>query len=103
MRISIETILIILSAGLFLLGWACLLTQRVVLKQIVGLKILLQSVTLILVLAGLRHDNLHLAQLLVISALVVEAVIVSLALAMVIGVIKRIPTGDVDQLRSLRG
>jgi hypothetical protein len=34
---------------------------------------------------------------------VVEAVIVSLALAMVIGVIKRIPTGDVDQLRSLRG
>jgi NADH-quinone oxidoreductase subunit K len=101
--ISLETILIILSAGLFLLGWACLLTQRVVLKQIVGLKILLQSVTLILVLAGLRHDNLHLAQLLVISALVVEAVIVSLALAMVIGVIKRIPTGDVDQLRSLRG
>jgi NADH-quinone oxidoreductase subunit K len=103
MMISLETILIILSAGLFLLGWACLLTQRVVLKQIVGLKILLQSVTLILVLAGLRHDNLHLAQLLVISALVVEAVIVSLALAMVIGVIKRIPTGDVDQLRSLRG
>lgn len=103
MSLSLETILIILSAGLFLLGWACLLTQRVVLKQIVGLKILLQSVTLILVLAGLRHENLHLAQLLVISALVVEAVIVSLALAMVIDVIKRIPTGDVDQLRSLKG
>lgn len=103
MIFSLETILIFLSAGLFLLGWACLLTQRVVLKQIVGLKILLQSVTLILVLAGLRHENLHLAQLLVISALVVEAVIVSLALAMVVDVIKKIPSGDVDQLRSLRG
>ena len=95
--------MLILSAGLFMLGWVCLLTQRVVLKQIIGLKLLLQSVTLLLVLAGLRQNDLHLAQLLVISALVVEAVIVSLALAMVVSVIKRIPSGDIDQLRSLRG
>lgn len=95
--------MILLSAGLFLLGWACLLTQRVVLKQVVGLKILLQSVTLLLIIAGRWQSDLFLAQLLVISALVVEAVVVSLALAMVVSVLKRIPSGDIDQLRSLRG
>jgi len=93
----------IMSAILFLLGWVCLLSQRNALKQVIGLKILLQGVTLMIILIGRQQENMYLAQVMVISALVVEAVIISMALAMVVSVFRNIPDGDIDQLRELRG
>lgn len=91
------------SAILFLLGWVCLLTQRNALKQVIGLKILLQGVTLMIIVTGSWQENLYLAQIMVISALVVETVIISLALAMIVSVFRNIPGGDIDQLKKLRG
>jgi len=93
----------VLSAVLFLLGWLCLLTQRNALKQVIGLKILLQGVTLMIILIGRQQENLFLAQVMVISALVVETVIISLALAMIVSVFRNVPGGDIDQLNKLRG
>jgi NADH:ubiquinone oxidoreductase subunit K len=93
----------ITSIILFLLGWVCLLTQRNALKQVIGIKILLQGVTLIIVWIGSQVDNLYLAQVMVISALVVEAVVISLALSMIVSVFRNVPDGDIDQLRELRG
>ena len=96
-------LLIGLSAILFILGWVCLLTQRNAFKQIIGLKVLLQGVTLALIIAGTLQSNMHLAQAMVISALIVETIIIALALAMLVGIFRSYPSGDVDQLRKLRG
>ena len=91
------------SGALFVLGWICLISQRNVFKQVIGLKIMLQGVTLALVLAGKLQENMNLAQTIVISALIVETIVIALALAMIVSIFRNIPDGDVDLLRKLRG
>ena len=94
---------LILSAALFILGWICLISQKNAFKQVIGLKIMLQSVTLALIVAGKSQNNMNLAQAMVISALVVEAIIIALALAMIVSIFRDVPDGNIDQLRKLRG
>jgi len=97
------TFLSILSAFLFVLGWICLISQRNAFKQVIGLKIMLQGVTLSLVLAGKLQENMNLAQTMIISALIVETIVIALALAMIVSIFRSIPDGDIDLLRKLRG
>lgn len=92
-----------LSAGLFAMGWVCLISQRNAFKQVFGLKIMLQGVTLALILAGKAQSNIFLSQTMVISALIVETMIIALALAMIVSIFRNIPSGDIDKLRKLRG
>ncbi len=91
------------SGALFILGWICLISQRNAFKQVIGLKIMLQGVTLALVLAGKLQENMNLAQTMVISALIVETIVIALALAMIVSIFRNIPDGDIDLLRKLRG
>ncbi len=94
---------LILSLMLFILGWVCLITQKNIFKQVIGLKILMQSVTLALALGGWYQNNLNLAQAMIISALVVEAIVNALALAMIVSIYRDVPSGEIDLLRKLRG
>jgi multisubunit Na+/H+ antiporter MnhC subunit len=105
----------VLSVLLFVLGLYCLLTQRKVIKQVIGLKIMLQGVTLALIHAGhlvgarpgaspeVARDALRLSEAMVISALIVEAVVIALSLAMIVNVYRHYPSGDVDRLDTLQG
>ena len=92
-----------LSLLLFGIGFACLLTRRSVLKQVIGLKIMLQGVTLGLIHAGQIVGDTRMAEAMVISALIVEAVVIALALALIVNVYRHCPGGDVDDLDRLRG
>ncbi len=92
-----------LSIFLFGLGLFCLLTRRDIIKQVIGLKIMLQGVTLSLLTAGALHQDLRVAQGMVVSALVVETVVIAVALALIINVFRHYPSGDVDQLNRLLG
>ena len=91
------------SIILFILGWICLISQRNAFKQVFGLKIMLQGVTLALVLVGKLQKNMNLAQTMIISALIVETIVIALALAMIVSIFSNIPSGDIDLLRKLRG
>lgn len=92
-----------LSIALFLLGLMGLLTQRKVVKQVFGLKIMLQGVTLGLIEAGRLHNDLQFAQTMVVSALIVEAVLIAIALALIVNIYHYYPSGDIDDLNRLRG
>jgi NADH-quinone oxidoreductase subunit K len=92
-----------LAAALLAVGLACLLTQNRVIKQIIGLNIMLQGALVILLEAGLAHNALPEAQGMVISALVVEAIAFSIGLALVVNVHRYHPEGRVDDLTKLRG
>ena len=92
-----------LSIFLFLLGISCMLTQRNVIKQVVGLKITLQGVTLSLIHAGLQCEDVPFAETMVVSALIVEAVVITIALALIVNVFRHYPSGDIDRLDRLRG
>jgi NADH-quinone oxidoreductase subunit K len=100
---ALNTWLTIVSLTLFGLGLVCLLTQRNVLKQVIGLKVMLQGVVLGLILAGHLQGDVRFAQAMVISALIVEAVIIVVALALIVNVFRHYPSGDVDDLRRLWG
>lgn len=91
------------SLLLFVIGLLGLLTQRELLKQVIGLKIMLQGVTLGLIQAGQLSGDLDFAQSMVISALIVESVLIAVALALIVNIFRYYPSGDVDELRRLRG
>jgi len=92
-----------LALLLLLTGLFCLLTRRNVLKQVFGLKIMLQGVTLSLVHAGYLRGDMRYAEAMVISALVVEAIVIAIALALIVNVFRHYPSGDIDDLDRLRG
>ena len=99
----LDTLNTSLTVLLFLIGLLCLLTQRNVIKQVIGLKIMLQGVTLGLVHAGHVLGDMHLAQTMVVSALVIETVVIAIATSLIVNVFHRHPSGDVDRLTRLRG
>jgi NADH-quinone oxidoreductase subunit K len=99
----LDTLNTSLTVLLFLTGLLCLLMQRNAIKQVIGLKIMLQGVTLGLVHAGHVLGDMRLAQAMVISALVVETVVIAIAVALIVNVFRRYPSGDIDRLDRLRG
>lgn len=88
---------------LFLIGLFCLLSRRNVIKQVIGLKVMLQGAALGLIHAGYLRGDTRFAQAMVVSALIVEAVVIAVALALIVNVFHHYPSGDVDRLDKLRG
>lgn len=88
---------------LFVLGLLGLLIRRNVIRQVIGFKIMLQGVSLLLIVAGQIHDDMPFAESMVVSALIVEAVVIAVALALIVNVFRHYPTGNVDELRRLWG
>ncbi len=72
----------------FIIGLLRFFIHRDFLRQLVGLKLMLQSVSLGLIFTGWQRQDLKLAQEMVISALVIEAVVIGLALTMIIHIHK---------------
>ena len=99
----IDNINTILSILLFIIGLVSLLVQHNLIKQVIGLKIMLQGVTLGLIQAGRSAGDPQVAQSMVISALIVEAVVIAVALALIVNVFQHYPSGDVDDMNRLRG
>jgi len=92
-----------LALALIVLGLIALITQRRALKQVLGLSILLQGALLILVDAGRVHGQIEAMQPLVITALVVEAIVMAIALVLIINALRYHPEGLVDDLTELKG
>ena len=91
------------SLILFVVGLGCMLTRRNVIKQVIGLRIMLQGAALGLIHAGALHGDMDLAQAMVISALIAEAVCIAVALALIVNVFRHYDSGDVDEMDRLRG
>jgi len=68
----------------FMVGMLCFFLRKRYIRQLVGLKLMLQSISLGLILTGWQWGDPTLAQSMVISALVIEAVVIGLALTMII-------------------
>ena len=113
-----DPLAMVASIVLLLIGLFCLLTRRNPIKQVIGLKIMLQGVTLSLIDAARLHGNTDLGESLVVSALVVETVTISaettsalvvetvtiaIALALIVNVYRHYPSGDIDDMSKLRG
>jgi len=72
----------------FSIGLLCFFLRKRFIRQLVGLKLMLQSVSLGLLFTGWQKGDMLLSQSMVISALVIEAVVIGLALTMIIRIAK---------------
>ena len=92
-----------LSLVLLSIGLICLLTRKRIIKQVIGLSIMLQGALLTIVEAGRVNGDLQVAQSMVVSALVVETIILAIVLVLIVNVFRYHPEGRVDDLDTLRG
>jgi len=99
----LDSVNLSLSLGLLIVGLVCMLTRRRVVKQLIGLSIILQGALLNLVDAARLNDDLATGQSLVISALVAETIVVGIVLALIVNVYRHYPRGLVDDLDRLKG
>lgn len=93
----------ILSLILLSIGLICLLTRKRIIKQVIGLSIMLQGALLTIIEAGRVNGDLQVAQSMVVSALVVETIILAIVLVLIVNVFRYHPRGRVDDLDTLRG
>ena len=100
---GLDGLLSVVSIFMVAIGFTGMLTQRAVIKQVIGMKIMLQGVALALIQAGRVNQNMRLAQSMTISAVIVETVIIAIALALIVNVYLHYPTGDIDQMDRLKG
>jgi len=85
-----------ICAGLvFFLGLLCFFVRRDYIRQIVGFKLMLQGISLGLIITGWQKGTIDLSQSMVITALIIEAVVLSLALTMIIHIVHH-PEGEID-------
>jgi len=92
-----------LSAFLLAIGAIGLITGKKVIKQVLGLNIMLQGALVALIEAGRAHKELLLSQSLIVSALVVETVFLTVVLGLIINVYRHHPQGHTDHLDRLKG
>ncbi len=102
---SLSTNVLLLALGLLLLatGILCLLSRKRAIKVVFGLNLMLQGTLLLLVEAGLHNGQMAMAQGMVISALLVETVIMAITLALILNVHRHYPEGSIDDLDQLKG
>jgi len=93
----------LLALVLIGLGLYCMMTRHRVLKQVIGLSIMLQGALLSLIDAGTVNGDMGLVQSLVISALIVEAITFAIALALIVNAFRYHPRGRVDEMDTLKG
>ena len=85
----------------FLLGLLSFFLRRDYVRQIVGLKLMLQGVSLGLIITGWEKSAMEVPQSIVVSALIIEAVVIGIALTMIIHIAHH-PEGERDFFAPLK-
>jgi multisubunit Na+/H+ antiporter MnhC subunit len=88
---------------LIVAGVYCLVATRNFIRALIGLEIITKAVTLLIVVAGYASGRLELAQALVITLVVVEVVVISVAAGIVQRVYGLNESLDIRKTRNLKG
>lgn len=84
-------------------GFYCIMVTRNFIRSLIGLEILTKAVTLLIIAAGYASNRIALAQSMVITLIVVEVVVISVAAGIVFGIFKQIGSLNITKLRNLKG
>jgi multisubunit Na+/H+ antiporter MnhC subunit len=84
-------------------GIYCLVATRNFIRVLIGLEIMTKAVTLLIIVAGLAAGRLAQAQALVITLIVVEVVVVSVAAGIVLSIYGLNESLDLRKSRNLKG
>ncbi|MCX6111818.1 MAG: NADH-quinone oxidoreductase subunit K [Proteobacteria bacterium] len=84
-------------------GFYCIMVTKNFIRALIGLEILTKAVTLLIIAAGYVSNRIALAQSMVITLIVVEVVVISVAAGIVFGVFKQIGSLNITKMRNLKG
>jgi NADH:ubiquinone oxidoreductase subunit K len=93
----------IVSLAIFLLGLYCVISQRNLIKIVIGIEIMGKAVILNFITAGYYQNNTGVSQAIVMTVILIDVIMVSVMLALVVNVFrlnKRILT---DRIAGLKG
>jgi multisubunit Na+/H+ antiporter MnhC subunit len=88
---------------LIIAGVYCLVATRNFIRALIGLEVITKAVTLLIIVAGYASGRLALAQALVITLIVVEVVVISVAAGIVQRVFGLNESLDIRKARNLKG
>ena len=84
-------------------GLWCMLATRNLVRILIGLEILMKSVTFFLIAAGFLSGRMALAQALVITVIVIEVVVVVVVAGIILGFYRKHDSLDVGNTRKMKG
>ncbi|MDD5432760.1 MAG: NADH-quinone oxidoreductase subunit K [Candidatus Omnitrophica bacterium] len=93
----------IVSILLFVIGIYCILVTYNLIRVLIGIEILIKAVTLLIIVAGYITGHEALAQSMVITLIVIEAVVVTVAVGIVLGIHSHHNSLDLRKIRQLKG
>ncbi|NVN93064.1 MAG: NADH-quinone oxidoreductase subunit K [Desulfuromonadales bacterium] len=93
----------IFSVLLILTGVYCMTVTRNLIRVLIGMELMTKGVTLILTASGYLTGNTGLSQALIVTLIVVEVVVISVAAGVVIGHFRKTKSLDTHTMNSLQG
>jgi multisubunit Na+/H+ antiporter MnhC subunit len=84
-------------------GIYCLVSIKNFIRVLIGLEIITKAVTLLIIVSGYASGRMALAQALVITLIVVEVVVISVAAGIVLNIYRRNESLDIRKSRHLKG
>jgi multisubunit Na+/H+ antiporter MnhC subunit len=84
-------------------GIYCLVMTRNFIRVLIGLEIMTKAVTLLIIIAGYASGRLALAQAIVITLIVIEVVVISVAAGIVLSIFRLNGSLDIRKARNLKG
>lgn len=93
----------IISALLILTGLYCITVTRNLVRVLIGMELMTKGVTLMLTASGHLSGTTGLSQALIVTLIVVEVVVISVAAGVVIGHFRTTGSLDTGTMNSLRG
>ncbi len=91
------------AALIIFIGAYCMVLTRNLIKQLIGLEIISKGVMIAIISSGAMSGNTNLAQAIIITVILVEAVIVATGLALLVKGYRLNENIDVKKLDNLRG
>jgi len=93
----------ILSLVIFLLGLFCIISKRNLIQIVIGVEIMGKAVILNFITAGFYQNNSGVAQAIVLTAILIDAAIVAVILALIVNVFRLKKGVLADQIARLKG
>jgi multisubunit Na+/H+ antiporter MnhC subunit len=88
---------------LFAVGLYCMLATFNLIRALIGLELLLKAVTLLIILVGYVTGNSVMTQALVITFIVIEVVVMTVAVGVVLGIRSYNNSLDVRKIKDIKG
>jgi len=97
---QLHIMLIIVLVGL---GIYCLISRRNLIQLIIGIEIIAKAICLSFVLAGHLQGNEQIAQAIVITIIVIEAITAAVVMSLIVAAYRRTGSLNIKDFRRLRG